>query len=201
MLALISIIGSFLLVCLSTSKQTAIPRSRLEAAYNDLTAGSFEKPFSELEKEVKREEQAQNNLSEHLSPAPERGASEELEQDVSFQRASGSPMEASPADQPPQMDVTAQAPAGSLSKASSLPRKRQLYTVARLVVDPDSQASSQYSSSQERETEARTEEPPQEAVTPSKKDPQNPVTGDEVAVPIRKHTRKSTRQSTRLTYF
>lgn len=166
-----------------------------------MTAGAFEKPFNELEKEVKREEQAQNDLSNHLSPAPERDASQELEQDVSFQRASGSPLEASPADQPPQMDVNAQAPAGSLSKASSVPRKRQLYTVARLVVDPDSQASSQHTSSQEQETEVRTEEPPQEAITPSKKDPQNPVTGDEVAIPTRKHTRKSSRHCTRSTYF
>lgn len=163
-----------------------------------MAAGSDEKSFAQLDKEVKREEQAKTSISLHLSPGPTNGMSQDSEKDVSFQRDSGSPMEASPADQPPQMNADPQTQARSLTKTTSVPRKRRLYTVAKLVVEPDSQGSSQCTmASQETESEVRTEEPPQAVVTPNKKDLQNPVTDSEVSIPTRKHPRRASKSCSR----
>lgn len=167
--------------------------SRLEAVYKDLATGSDEKSFAQLTKEVK-EEQTRRNLSLHITPSPTKGTSQNPEQEMSFQRASGSPMEGSPADQPPEMDVDPQVQAGSLSKAVPKTRKRQLYTVARLVVEPDSQGSSQCTTaSQETKTEVRTEEPRPAVVMPNERNLQNPVTDHEIPAPTRKQPRRSIR--------
>ncbi|XP_070817364.1 telomeric repeat binding factor a [Chaetodon trifascialis] len=171
-------------------KHKMIQRSRLEAAYKALAANSDEKTFAQLEEEVEQEEQAKKEVSLPLSPT----TIKDSEQDELFQRDSGSPMEASPADQPPQTDVAPQTPAGSLSKTPLVLRNRQLYTVARLVVEPDSQGSSQCTAaSQELETEVRTEEPPQPATVPSKKSQQSPATDSEVAMPTPKRLRRTSK--------
>lgn len=181
-----------------------IPMSRLKAVYKDLATGSDEKSFAQLTKEVK-EEQTQRNLSLQITPSPTMGTSQNPEQEMSFQRASGSPMEGCPADQPPEMDVDPQVQAGSLSKTVPKTRKRQLYTVARLVVEPDSQGSSQCTTSSQEtetvirtkeshsETEARTEEPRPAVVVPDERNIQNPVTDHEIPAPTRKQPRRSTR--------
>ncbi|XP_076577831.1 telomeric repeat binding factor a [Chaetodon auriga] len=173
-------------------KHKMIQRSRLEAAYKALAANSDEKTFAQLEEEVEQEEQAKKDPSLPLSPTTMKDTNRDSEQDELFQRDSGSPMEASPADQPPQTDVAPQTQAGSLSKTPLVLRNRQLYTVARLVVEPDSQGSSQCTAaSQELETEVRTEEPPQPAGVPSKKGQQSPATDSEVATPTPKRLRRA----------
>lgn len=121
-----------------------------------------------------------------LSPTPPMCTEQNAGQDGLFQRDSGSPMEASPADQPPQMDAVPQTQAGSISKSAPVLRNRRLYTVARLVVEPDSQGSSQCTTAslQEVETEIRTEEPPP-AIT-NKKELQSQVTHSDFTT----HTQK-----------
>ncbi|XP_068594665.1 telomeric repeat binding factor a [Brachionichthys hirsutus] len=156
--------------------------SKLKAAYMDLAAGSDDKSFDQLNEEVKEEQQAEV-LSLHFSPSP---ATDSAQND-SFRR-SGSPLEASLADEPPQKDDDPQMQAGSLSKTSSVPRKRRLYTVARLVVEPDSQVSL-------RCTDIRSGGPPESATRASQKELQNPETELEVSMPKRKHSRRARRIS------
>ncbi|XP_036950202.1 telomeric repeat binding factor a isoform X2 [Acanthopagrus latus] len=167
------------------------PRTRLEAAYRDLAPELEERTFAQLEVEVEREEQARiEGISLCLSSAPTKDTSRDTEQDGLFQRASGSPMEASPADQPPQTDVVPETQAGSRSKIPSVQKNRQLSTLARLVVEPDSQQSTP--ASQELENEVGTEELQSPAV-PSEKLLQSPLTDSEIAVPTRKRRRRSDR--------
>uniref|UniRef100_A0A3B4TC39 Telomeric repeat binding factor 2 n=1 Tax=Seriola dumerili TaxID=41447 RepID=A0A3B4TC39_SERDU len=185
----------FLVSILSSSKRKIIQRTRLEEVYKALAAGSDERTFAWLEEEVEKEQQArEEDLSLRLSPSPEKDAN----QDELFQRESGSPMEASPADQPPQMDAVPQTQAGSLSKTPSVLRKRRLYTVAQLVVEPDSQASLQCSTvSQELETEFRTEEPPQSPTLSKEKDSLSLLTDIEVTKPTRKLRRRANKSCSR----
>ncbi|KAM8762767.1 telomeric repeat binding factor a [Acanthopagrus schlegelii] len=167
------------------------PRTRLEAAYRDLAPEFDERTFAQLEVEVEREEQARiEGISLCLSSASTKDTSRDTEQDGLFQRASGSPMEASPADQPPQTDVVPETQAGSRSKIPSVQKNRQLSTLARLVVEPDSQQSTP--ASQELENEVGTEELQSPAV-PSEKLLQSPLTDSEIAVPTRKRRRRSDR--------
>lgn len=189
-------IQSLLLVSiLSSSKHTIIQRTRLETAYKALTAGSDERTFAQVEEEVEEEEQARKEeLSLRLSPTPKKGTNQDSEQDGLFQRDS-SPMEASPADQPPQTNAVPETQESSLSKRAPVLRNRQLYTVARLVVESDSQRNSQCTASQELETEVRTEEPPQLTATPNKKDLQNPITDSEVTMPTLKRPRQTSKSS------
>lgn len=99
-------------------------------------------------------------------------------QDVHYQGASSSPMEASPADEPTQIDSDPRIQTGSSSKTASVQkgrRRRQLYTVAQLVVEPDSQGSSQCTPpSEEVEPVVRTEELPPAVIAPSGAEPQSP---------------------------
>ncbi|XP_068177976.1 telomeric repeat binding factor a [Antennarius striatus] len=167
-----------------------ITKSKLEAAYMALVVGS-RKTFNQLNNEVEKEQQAKEDLCLRLSPSPTMATSQDSEQSGSFQRA-GSPMEASPADQPPQKDDDPQIQAGSLSKTTSVPRKRRLYTLARLVVDPDSQVSLHCTTpAGDLESEVRSEDPPETATRVREKDLQNPVTEIEVSIPKRKHPRKA----------
>ncbi|XP_034088054.1 LOW QUALITY PROTEIN: telomeric repeat binding factor a [Gymnodraco acuticeps] len=168
-------------------KHTILQRTRLEAAFKALSTCSDDKTFAQLaaeeEEEVEEEHQARNDLSLRLSPSPD------PEQDVIFQGDSGSPMEASPTDQ---TDVVPKAQAEWLSKTSSVPRNKRLWTVARLVVEPDSQGSQSSSpASQEvEETEVRTEEPPQPPAAPDKSAELSVVTVDEDSLPVRKRRRR-----------
>lgn len=171
------------------SEQTAISISRLAAAYKDLTAGRHQKSFNELEEEVEIEEQAANSLSLRLSPTSANSGTQDSEPDVPFQRDSSSPTEASPTDPQAQRDSETQTQTGLRSKMVSVSRKRRLFTVARLVVEPDSQSSSQCTiASQEGETEVRPEEL-QKAEEPSQQDLRSPVMDTEIAKPIRKPPR------------
>ncbi|KAK5624210.1 hypothetical protein CRENBAI_000028 [Crenichthys baileyi] len=142
-----------------------IQKIRLAVTYKALAEGLEEKTFSAVEEEV--EVEAQGN------------------------RDSCSPMEASPADQPPQTDAEPQAQSGSCSKT--------LYTVARLVVEPDSQPCSQCTTAAEEMETERTEKPPQ-TPSPSNKEEnslQCPVTDKEVVIPTRKLPRRCNRTVSR----
>ncbi|XP_070685980.1 telomeric repeat binding factor a isoform X2 [Pempheris klunzingeri] len=178
------------------SEHTIIQRSRLEMAYKALTAGSKERTFAQLEEEMEREEQARKPAP---LPSLKKGTNWDSEQNGPFQRDSGSPLEASPAEQPPQTDAVPQTQASSLSKKLSVLRNRPLYTVARLVVEEDSQRSSQCSTASQALLTNRTEEPPQSEARPDEEDLQNPVTDSEVPKPTRKRPRKTSKRRRALT--
>ncbi|XP_030578992.1 telomeric repeat-binding factor 2-like isoform X1 [Archocentrus centrarchus] len=178
-------------------KHSTIQRTRLEVAYSALAAVLNERTFSQLEEEVETEDQEREDLYLHLSSDPKMDTNLDLEQEILFQRDSGSPMEVSPADQPPQTDVP-QTQGSSLSKTTSVPWSRQLYTVSRLVMEPDSQANSQFSKvSEELDTEARLEEESQTLALSNKRDVQCPVTDQEVAIPIPQRRRRTNRTDSR----
>lgn len=122
-----------------------------------------------------------------------RGGNQSSPQEALFQRGSCSPIEAFPADQPPQTDTEHHRPAGLLSKTH--------YTVARFVVEPDSQPSSQCTTAAEDlDTETRTEEPPQTAASSKKElnSLQCPLTDKEAVILTRKPPRRSSRIVSRL---
>lgn len=164
------------------------------AAYRDLSPGLEERTFAQLEEEVEREGQARiEDISLCLSSAPTKDTNQDTEQDGLFQRDLGSPMEASPADQTPQMDAVPETQAGSRSKLPpSVQKNRQL--LSRLVSEPDSQQSTP--ASQDLENEVRTEKSQSPAV-PSEKLLQSPLTDCEIAVPTRKLRRRSDRMCSR----
>lgn len=192
----------FLVCILISSKHSTIQRTRLEAAYKALATGLNERMFSQLEEEVETEDQESEHMCLQLSPDPKMDTNLDLEQEVLFQRDSGSPMEASPADQPPQADAVPQTQESSLSKTTSVPWNGQLYTLSRLVMEPDSQASSQCSKvSEELETEARVEEAPQTLALSNKRDSQCPVTDQEVSIPAPKRHRRTNRINRRYLYL
>ncbi|XP_054892761.1 telomeric repeat binding factor a isoform X1 [Poeciliopsis prolifica] len=131
-----------------------IQKSKLEAAYKALAQCLDEKTFSDLEQEVEEESQKRVCLCLEKRMDSIQGATQSSEQEALFQRKSVSPMEASPADQMTQTGAERQAVAGSLSKT--------LYTVARFVVEPDSQPSSQCTTAaDELDIETRTTDSPQ----------------------------------------
>ncbi|XP_060897028.1 LOW QUALITY PROTEIN: telomeric repeat binding factor a [Labrus mixtus] len=154
-------------------KHSVIIRTRLEAAYIALSHDSDERPFVQLEVELEREEQGKKRDSHslHCSLAPENSTNQDSEQELIFQRDSGSPMEASPAEQTPQTDAVLQEQAGSLSKTPAVKRtRRPPYNLARLVVEPDSQGSSQSTPAlQDQLADLRTEERPQSAAKAKEK--------------------------------
>ncbi|KAM4592971.1 telomeric repeat binding factor a isoform 2-T2 [Odontesthes bonariensis] len=166
-----------------------IHRARLQATYKALASGLNEKTFAQLEQEVETEGQKRDDLCPHHSSDGNGDANLNSEQEKLFQRDSCSPMEASPADQPPQTDTGPQAQACSVSKA--------LYTVARLVVEPDSQPNSQcMTPPEELESEDGMETPTQALVVSSEKgfkDVECPVADREVAFPTRKRPRRTNR--------
>ncbi|KAG7237858.1 hypothetical protein INR49_031752 [Caranx melampygus] len=185
-------------------KHTVMPRSRLEEVYKALTAGSKGRTFSQLEEEVEREQARKEHLCLHLSPTPKSSPEhnglfqKSPEHNGLFQRESGSPMEASPADQPPQTDTAPETHADSLSKTHSAPKKRRLYTVAQLVVEPDSQTSLQSSTlSQEQETELGAEELPQSPAVSNEDSQSLYLTDSEVAVPSRTLHRRTSKRCSR----
>ncbi|XP_035010978.1 telomeric repeat binding factor a isoform X1 [Hippoglossus stenolepis] len=194
-------------VLVVSCKHNIIQRTRLEAAYKMLASLSDNRTFAQLEEEVEREEQERtDDLLLRLSPSLKEDASLDSEQDGVFQRGPGSPMEASVADHPPQTDAAPHTQAGSLSNSPSPPlRDRRLYTVARLVVEPDSQSSSQCTvASLELDTQVLEEESPQLPTIADENSLQSPLTDDEeVTKPTRKLRTRScclrSRASTSLT--
>ncbi|XP_013880470.1 telomeric repeat binding factor a [Austrofundulus limnaeus] len=161
---------------LQIRKPSPIQRIRLEMAFNALAEGPCQITFDQLTREVDTEAQ-EHEICLQLTPDPMRGTILNSELDVLIQRDSCSPMEASPADQPPQADKDPQTQAGSLSA----------YTVPRLLAEPDSQPSSQcITAAEELETEEGTKQQPQTVSSGSKtKDAQFPVTDKEVITPRR----------------
>ena len=92
-------------------------------------------------------------------------------------------MEASPADKPAEIDADPQIQTESGSKTTPVKRKRQLYTVAQLVVEPDSQGSSQCTPAPaEMEPEARAEELTPFVASPAK----SLIREDKIVTPTRK---------------
>ncbi|XP_041840396.1 telomeric repeat binding factor a [Melanotaenia boesemani] len=168
-------------------KHALIQRARLAAAFNDMDASKDEKSFAQLEEEVEAESQEMEDISSQHSTDHDSGDNLNSEKDGLYHRDSCSHMEASPVDQPPQTD------AGTQSKADFI--LKVPYTVARLVVEPDSQPSSHcITAPEESETEVRTEKPPQKKAASSKKyikDMECPVTEKEVSIPIRKHPKQT----------
>ncbi|XP_060924395.1 telomeric repeat binding factor a [Limanda limanda] len=186
-------------VLVVSCKHNIIQRTRLEAAYKMLASLSDMRTFAQLEEEVEREEQERtNDLLLRLSPSLKEDISLDSEPDGVFQRCSGSPMEASVADQPPKTEAVSHTQTGSLSKSPSPPlRKRRLYTVARLVVEPDSQSSSQCTvASPEPDTQALEVELP-ESPTIADDNSQSLLTDNEVTKPSRKPRTQSSRLRSR----
>ncbi|CAB1418047.1 unnamed protein product [Pleuronectes platessa] len=193
-------------VLVLSCKNNIIQRTRLEAAYKMLASLSDMRTFAQLEEEVEREEQERTaDLLLRLSPSLKEDASLDSEPDAVFQRGSGSPMEASVADHLPQTEAAPHTQAGSLSKSSTTPlRTRRLYTVARLVVEPDSQSSSQCTvASPEIDTQVLEVESQQSPTLADENSSQSLLIDNEVTKPSRKPRTKSSglrsRASTRLT--
>ncbi|XP_061566860.1 telomeric repeat binding factor a [Cololabis saira] len=164
-----------------------IQRSRLEAAYKSLSAGSGGTTFSQLEQQVEAECQEKGDICEHPSADHNGSNNPSLEREGLFQRDVCSPMEASPADPSPQMEVGPQTQADLLSN--------KLFTVARLVIEPDSQPNSQCTATPEDlDIDVRTEEAPQTPTESSEIDPKElecPITERESTTPTRKRPRRS----------
>lgn len=183
------------LVSLCASEKAALPVSRLAAAYEDLAVGPHQKSFNELEEEVKTEER--NCACHHRPPTP--GNRQNSVPDVSLESDSSSSVDPSTSttEPPAKTDGSPQTDPGLLTKTVTVSLKRRLFSVAQLVVEPDSQSSSpSIGPSQEEETEVGAERL-QESEEPSQKDLHSPVKIIEIAKPIRKHRRKARKFSSR----
>ncbi|KAF7656957.1 hypothetical protein LDENG_00034030 [Lucifuga dentata] len=175
--------------------QIIIQKTRLKAAYVALVAGTDGQTFDQVQEEMETEsEERKENLYLHLTLSPIEMMDVESQQEEHFQKDSGSPMEASPADQA-LSDAVPQPETDLLSKETSTLRKRRLHTVAQLVMEPDSQGSSQcLVASQELEAEVRIEESAQSVAISNKEDLQSSRTESEVTKPVRKHSRKTSKR-------
>lgn len=184
-------------ILLSSSTHSLIPKTRLEAAYKSLATGLNKKTFAQLEEEVDREELEKENFCEQLSMTSERCTSVDLEE-LLFQRDSGSPMEASPADQPTQANAIPPIWADLHFKNPIVLCKRENYTVSRLVVEPDSQASSRCTTAlEELEPEVRRKKTPQTLSASNEKDRQCRGTDKKGATPTQKSCVQANRTRTR----
>ncbi|XP_026233802.1 telomeric repeat binding factor a isoform X2 [Anabas testudineus] len=171
-------------------KHTIMQKNRLKAAYQALATSSDEKSFAQLEEEVEKEGyKRQEDGCICLSHTPNKGTSgKNVREERLFQRQSGSPMEASPADQPPQAD-------GVQTQANILLKTP---TVAQLVMQPDSQLSSQCTvATLELQTEVRTEESAELPTVSNVNNLQCPITENDVTPPIRKLPRRGNRTFSR----
>lgn len=160
LLSLVTAVCVIILVPPSSSEQTIILKTRLEAAYKALSV-SDGRTFAQAEREVEREAQmSKESLFLNPSLAAKESTSPDSEQNQLFQRDSGSPIEASPADQPPHTDTVPQTQ-GSLSKTPEVRRNGRLpKALACFVIEPDSQGGSQSTTiSQEMQVESVSEEP------------------------------------------
>ncbi|KAK7913134.1 hypothetical protein WMY93_013345 [Mugilogobius chulae] len=136
-----------------------ITKSRLEAGFKMLADAS---DFIRLEKEIEEE--------------PSKTQSTEEIKDQLYLRNSDSPLEASPADEPAQMSDLTQAHTGLLSK---IPSNGQHYTVARLVMEPDTP-----NGSPELDNELESREILE--ISKNLETTQSPLTECEVSKPLRK---------------
>ncbi|XP_034044186.1 telomeric repeat binding factor a [Thalassophryne amazonica] len=161
-------------------KGIIITRTRLEAAYNALAAGLEVRTFAELEKVVELEARKENISMQHLHGSM-KDTEVDMEQDELPQRG---PLEVLPAQEN-----------GLINAASQTTRKKRLYTVAHLVVGPDSQRKLRSTTAIEKlEPEADVEEPEQLMVPANKRTPQSPLTDSEVVTkPIRRLPRRNNR--------
>ncbi|KAM9408308.1 telomeric repeat binding factor a [Pholidichthys leucotaenia] len=170
-------------------KHSFIQRSRLELAYRSMAPSVDERTFAQLEEEVEMEQSEVDEFSQRLSPNSEIGANVDSDQDKLFNRHSGSPMEASPAEQPPQTAFP-EIQMRSHSKSSTAQVDRRVYTVSRLVMEPDSQPNTQGRlTSENLEMEVTAEKSPQKLTRTINEDLQCPVTDHDVIIPTRKHHR------------
>ncbi|XP_054627091.1 telomeric repeat binding factor a isoform X2 [Dunckerocampus dactyliophorus] len=143
--------NSHLLRC----EHSLIQKSRLMSAYQALAKGALAIAFSELEDIVEHE------TPETMCLGSEReDTSQDSEHDERFQRDSGSPVEAALAGPHTQTDAPPQSKTGS-PQITTTRRKRQLYTVSKFVMEPDSQTNSQRTASQEQEATVGVEQPGQ----------------------------------------
>lgn len=168
----------------SASELSTVTISRLEAVYRSLATDLHGKSFTQLKMEVTKED---------LTLSLQKSTSQDAEQNVPYQEASCSPMEASPADQPAQVDADPQMQTGSDPETVSVSRKRQHYTVAQLVVEPDSQGSSQCTAaSEEMEPEVGAGELTAAVASPAETRPKSPITEDKIVTPprVRRRTRR-----------
>lgn len=177
------------------SENAALPISRLAAAYEDLAVGPNQKSFNELKEDIKTEERS---CSWNHQPTNESN-SEKSTADMLLEKDSANSSEASTfisATEPPaKMEAAPQTDPALLTKPVKVSLKRRLYTVAQLVVEPDSQStSSSIGPAQEEDTQGGAERL-QEAEEPSQNDLQSPVKAVEIAKPIRKPRRVSRRIS------
>lgn len=124
---------------------------------------------------------------EDLSLGLQKCTNQDTDQDVPYQGASSSPMEASPADEPTQIDADPQIQTRSSSKTTSVQkgRRRRLYTVAQLVVEPDSQGSSQCTPASEDVEPVVTAEELPAVIAPSGAKPQSPEIEHKFDAPTR----------------
>nr|XP_061820352.1 telomeric repeat-binding factor 2-like isoform X2 [Nerophis lumbriciformis] len=140
------------------SDYSFIEKSRLMSAYQTLATGGLVLSFSQLEDILGNEK-----LETKFLGSARDDTSKDPELDERFQRDSGSPVEASPAGPHAQNDVPSQSKTGS-PQTTNTRRKRQLYTVSKFVIEPDSQESS---ASQAREATVRGEEQGQSQIVPN----------------------------------
>ncbi|CAJ1048954.1 telomeric repeat binding factor a isoform X2 [Xyrichtys novacula] len=180
----------------SQCKNPVIQMSRLKAAFKALSVPG-ERTFAQVEKEVEKEERKRReSVSPQPSLSPKRSTNKDLEQSQQFQRDSGSPMEASPADQPPQTDTVPQAQASSLSKTPEVTRNRRSpYNLARLVVEPDSQVPLRnMTASQEQLDELGPEEPGQSRTGSNKKNRKRVLSSSESSGEEQEHIEEEEEQ-------
>ncbi|XP_061734824.1 telomeric repeat binding factor a isoform X3 [Nerophis ophidion] len=140
------------------SDYSFIEKSRLMSAYQALATGGLLLSFSQLEDILGNEK-----LETRFLVSARDDTSKDPELDERFQRDSGSPVEAAPAGPHAQNDVPSQSKTGS-PQTTHTRRKRQLYTVSKFVMEPDSQESS---ASQAREAAVRGEEQGQSQIVPN----------------------------------
>lgn len=177
------------------SEKAALPISRLAAAYENLAVGPHLISFNELEDEVKTEEI--NCTCNHRPPTP--ASRPNSVADVSAERDSTSSVEPSTSTTgtPAKTDGSPHTDPGLPTKTVTVSLKRRLFSVAQLVVEPDSQTSSpSVGPSQEEEAEVGAGRL-QEAEEVSEQDLQSPVKTIEIAKPVRKHRRKARKCSSR----
>nr|XP_057945054.1 telomeric repeat binding factor a [Doryrhamphus excisus] len=135
------------------SDHSLIQKSRLALAYQTLAKCGLAIAFSQLEDIV------ENEMSETKCLASDKvDTSKDSEHDELFQRHSGSPVEAALAGPHTQTDAPPQSKTGS-PQVTTTRKKRQLYTVSKFVIEPDSQPTLLLTASEEQEVPVTVEEP------------------------------------------
>lgn len=179
------------------SEKAAVSISRLSAAYEDLAVGPHSKSFHELKEELQKEENSSNDASPPRPPTAANSQHSEADESVEKDSASSVEPSTSTTDTQAKTDGSPQTNPGLPTKTATVSLKRRLFTVARLVVEPDSQSTSpSIGTSQEEESEAGAVRL-QEAEESSQNDLQSPVKTFEIAKPVRKHRRKTRNISSR----